>query len=277
MTRARDSVMPLVRNGVDKAANRLSRVGYGVLPWLIQSWRRVHVEHNVPYPNTRKRSHLLDIYRPRDAVGPLPSIVYIHGGAFSMMSKDTHRIMAYVLAAQGYQVFNINYRLGPVHCYPKPLKDAMAALEWVLDNGPSTGPIPSAWRSSESPPAQTSPRRSPTAPRTRDPSRSRGASSSATSRFACVAPSVRPARRPRRPALLARPGQEPAHGELDQGRDSRHRLLVSRPAHEPGASVSARQPATPASRNPPCREAGRFPRSSPRSAPPTRCWATRFA
>jgi len=139
MTRARDSVMPLVRNGVDKAANHFSRVGYGVLPWVIQSWRRVQVEHNVPYRNTRKRSHLLDIYRPRDAVGRLPSIVYIHGGAFSMMSKDTHRIMAYVLAAQGYQVFNINYRLGPVHTYPKPLQDAMAALEWVLDNGSKYG------------------------------------------------------------------------------------------------------------------------------------------
>ena len=139
MTRARDSVMPLVRNGVDKAANNFSRLGYGVLPWVVQSWRRVRVEHNVPYRNTRKRSHLLDIYRPRDAGGLLPSIVYIHGGAFSMMSKDTHRIMAYVLAAQGYQVFNINYRLGPVHAYPKPLKDAMAALEWVIDNGAKYG------------------------------------------------------------------------------------------------------------------------------------------
>lgn len=139
MTRARDSVMPLVRNGVDKAANHFSRLGYGVLPWVVQSWRRVHVEHNVPYRNTRKRSHLLDIYRPRDAGGLLPSIVYIHGGAFSMMSKDTHRIMAYVLAAQGYQVFNINYRLGPVHTYPKPLKDSMAALEWVIDNGAKYG------------------------------------------------------------------------------------------------------------------------------------------
>ena len=56
-----------------------------------------------------------------------------------MMSKDTHRIMAYVLAAQGYQVFNINYRLGPVHSYPRPLKDAMAAFEWVLDNGTKYG------------------------------------------------------------------------------------------------------------------------------------------
>ena len=31
------------------------------------------------------------------------------------------------------------YRLGPVHTYPKPLKDAMAALEWVLDNGAKYG------------------------------------------------------------------------------------------------------------------------------------------
>jgi acetyl esterase len=139
MTRARDSIMPLVRNGLDKAANRVSRLGYGVLPWVIQSWRRVEVQHNIPYRSTGKRSHLLDIYRLRDAVGSLPAIVYIHGGAFSMMSKDTHRIMAYVLAAQGYQVFNVNYRLGPVHTYPKPLKDAMAAFEWVLDNGAKYG------------------------------------------------------------------------------------------------------------------------------------------
>lgn len=139
MARPRDSIMPLVRNGVDKAANRLSQLGYGVLPWVVQSWRRVQVEHNIPYRNTGRRSHLLDIYRLRDTVGPLPTIVYIHGGAFSMMSKDTHRIMAYVLAAQGYQVFNINYRLGPVHSYPRPLKDAMAAFEWVLDNGAKYG------------------------------------------------------------------------------------------------------------------------------------------
>ena len=139
MARARESLMPFVRNGVDKAANRLSRLGYGLLPWLIQSWRQVHVEHNSPYRNTGRRSHLLDIYRRKEALGLLPTIVYVHGGAFSMMSKDTHRIMAYVLAAQGYQVFNINYRLGPVHTYPKPLKDTMAALEWVLDNGAKYG------------------------------------------------------------------------------------------------------------------------------------------
>ncbi|HSN82801.1 MAG TPA: alpha/beta hydrolase [Polyangiales bacterium] len=140
--RARDSFMPLVRNGVDRAAHRLSDVGYGVLPWLVQSWRGVHVERDVPYRDKRRRFHLLDVYRRRDAVGPLPTIMYIHGGAFSMMSKDTHRVMAYLLAAQGYQVFNVNYRLGPIHTYPKPLKDVMIALEWVLDNGAKYGADP---------------------------------------------------------------------------------------------------------------------------------------
>lgn len=142
MVNARDSVLPVVRRGVDQVAHRASNVGYGVLPWLIKSWRGVGVERNVAYLPTRKRAHLLDIYRSRDATGPLPTIMYIHGGAFSMLSKDTHRIMAYILAAQGYQVFNINYRLGPVHPYPKPLKDVMAALEWVLDNGAEYGADP---------------------------------------------------------------------------------------------------------------------------------------
>ncbi len=137
--RARESIMPWVRNGVDKAAHRLSHVGYGVLPWVIQSWRGVRVEHDVPYRERHRRAHLLDVYRRRDAAGPLPTVMYIHGGAFSMMSKDTHRVMAYLLAAQGYQVFNVNYRLGPVHAYPKPLKDVMVALEWLLDHGAEYG------------------------------------------------------------------------------------------------------------------------------------------
>ncbi len=139
MTSPRDSVLPVVRRGVDQVIHRASHLGYGVLPWLIKSWRSVEVDHNVPYLPTRRRAHLLDIYRSREATGTLPTILYIHGGAFSMMSKDTHRLMAYVLAAQGYQVFNTNYRLGPVHPYPKPLKDVMAALEWILDNGAKYG------------------------------------------------------------------------------------------------------------------------------------------
>ena len=48
-------------------------------------------------------------------------------------------MMAVTFARRGYLVLNINYRLGPVHTYPRPLKDAMSAFEWVLDNGARYG------------------------------------------------------------------------------------------------------------------------------------------
>ncbi|MDH3726972.1 MAG: hypothetical protein OER77_05530 [Myxococcales bacterium] len=49
MGNPRDSVLPVVRRGADQVFHRASHVGYGVLLWLIKSWRRVEVEHNVPY------------------------------------------------------------------------------------------------------------------------------------------------------------------------------------------------------------------------------------
>lgn len=132
-------ILPALRWGVDQLTHTFAHLGYGFLPWAIQSWRRVQVERNIPYRPTGRRHHRLDVYRLRDTAELLPTVMYIHGGAFSMMSKDTHRVMAYVLASQGYQVFNVNYRLGPVHTYPKPLMDAISALEWVLDNGERHG------------------------------------------------------------------------------------------------------------------------------------------
>ncbi|MES2491405.1 MAG: hypothetical protein V4607_16595, partial [Pseudomonadota bacterium] len=33
----------------------------------------------------------LDVYRPQFAARPMPVLLYIHGGAFSLCSKDTHR------------------------------------------------------------------------------------------------------------------------------------------------------------------------------------------
>jgi acetyl esterase len=59
-----------------------------------------------------------------------------------MLSKDTHQVMALPFAKRGYVVFNINYRLGPVHRYPAPLEDAAAALRWVQDNARRFGADP---------------------------------------------------------------------------------------------------------------------------------------
>jgi acetyl esterase len=129
---------PIIRRAFDVSVHQLARVGYRLHPAARPERHGVRLVSNVPYRPTGQRAHLLDIYRP-DTLEPRPAVLYVHGGAFSMLSKDTHRIMALALASRGYVVFNINYRLGPRHTYPKPLEDVCAAFLWVLENGASYG------------------------------------------------------------------------------------------------------------------------------------------
>lgn len=86
------------------------------------------------------QDHLLDVYRPAGTHGVLrPVVLYVHGGGFSILSKDTHWIMGLQFARMGYVVFNINYRLAPAHRYPAALDDSAAAFEWVVRNAERFG------------------------------------------------------------------------------------------------------------------------------------------
>lgn len=88
---------------------------------------------DVPYTATGHEGHLLDVYIPKNATRP-PAMLYVHGGGFALLSKETHRIMAVALARRGYAVFLCNYRMAPGHRYPAPLEDVAAAVQWVADN-----------------------------------------------------------------------------------------------------------------------------------------------
>lgn len=91
----------------------------------------VEVIRDVPYAGSVDSAHRLDIYRPVDAKGPLPVVLYVHGGGFQLLSKDTHWLMGLVFARAGYVVCNISYRLAPKHPFPAALEDTCRALEWV--------------------------------------------------------------------------------------------------------------------------------------------------
>ena len=80
----------------------------------------VQIVRDVPYLPSDRREHRLDVYRPARANGPLPVVVYIHGGGFRILSKDTHWIMALAFARRGFLVFNLSYRLAPRHRFPAP-------------------------------------------------------------------------------------------------------------------------------------------------------------
>jgi acetyl esterase len=100
----------------------------------------VEVVRDVPYMNSGRSEHRLDIYRPRRALNErVPVVLYVHGGGFRILSKDTHWVMGLAFARRGYLVFNIGYRLAPEHPFPAAVADSCAALEWVCENAGNWG------------------------------------------------------------------------------------------------------------------------------------------
>ena len=75
-------------------------------------------------------------YRPLGAsAGPLPTLVYYHGGGFVIGNIETHDSTCRRLANKSRcQVISIDYRLAPEHPFPAPVKDAVAAFRYVREN-----------------------------------------------------------------------------------------------------------------------------------------------
>jgi acetyl esterase len=124
----------------DRALHLGARIAY-LNPQASPSRHGIELVQDVPYRSTGRRGHLLDVYKPAGGAGG-PALLYIHGGAFALLSKETHRLMALAFARRGYTVFLANYRIGPRHRYPAPLEDAASALEWVMDHGHEYGADP---------------------------------------------------------------------------------------------------------------------------------------
>jgi len=76
----------------------------------------------------------MDVYSPSKADTPLPVIVMIHGGSWSSGDKRDLASINRYLAARGYCVASINYRLAPPDPYPAAKEDALAAIRYLKDH-----------------------------------------------------------------------------------------------------------------------------------------------
>ena len=64
--------------------------------------------------------------------GPLPCLVYLHGGGWTIGDLETHDNLCRHLALYGRcTVISVDYRLAPEHKFPAAVEDAVAALRWV--------------------------------------------------------------------------------------------------------------------------------------------------
>lgn len=76
-----------------------------------------------------------DLYLPV-ADAPSAAIVMIHGGGWRRGDVDDMEKFAKRVAASGFAVFNITYRLAPDHKFPAQLEDVRDAVRWLRTRAP---------------------------------------------------------------------------------------------------------------------------------------------
>ena len=91
-------------------------------------------------PDPRQK---LDIYRPANAPGGLPLIIFLYGGSWRMGDKSIYPFVAATLARRGAVVMVPNYRLYPQVVFPAFLQDNAAAIAWAIGHAPAYGANPS--------------------------------------------------------------------------------------------------------------------------------------
>lgn len=93
----------------------------------------IRIKRDIPYVMGGSPEQTGDLYIPR-SLGDHPAILLIHGGAWKWGNRNDPGVsyLAPRLAANGYEVFSINYRLiGSGGRFPNDLIDCKNALAWL--------------------------------------------------------------------------------------------------------------------------------------------------
>src|SRR3954447_562213 len=79
------------------------------------------------------------VYRP-EHTGPVPTVVFVHGGGFVIGDIETHDNQARaVCRGSDSVVVSIDYRLAPEAPWPAAIHDMYDAVQWAADNIDSLG------------------------------------------------------------------------------------------------------------------------------------------
>ena len=97
---------------------------------------------DIPY-GTESPNQRLDIFLPEGEGGPVPALVYIHGGGFMFGDKRDFHLREYLTALErGWAVVAVEYRLSGEALFPAAVLDARKAVRWLKVNGREMGVDP---------------------------------------------------------------------------------------------------------------------------------------
>lgn len=94
----------------------------------------VSAQFDVTYQTlTGFRPLTLDLYQPRARDYPLPLVVFVHGGGDTRHAAaiEDFPVVLAGLAAQGYVIASVNYRLSGEARFPAALQDLKTAIRWL--------------------------------------------------------------------------------------------------------------------------------------------------
>ena len=112
---------------------------------LVMFDTRVEKIRNIVYSNAGGIRLRLDVYRPKHLPkgASCPTVLFVHGGAWIIGNKDNQgKPLANRLAAHGWVVVSINYRLSPRFTFPDHLIDVKSAIRWIREHGREYGANP---------------------------------------------------------------------------------------------------------------------------------------
>lgn len=107
--------------------------------WSVLLSTRYAVSPNVTYLEVDGWQGKADVYRPTRAEGPVPTVIFFHGGGWIRGDKEgpVLHVMPYI--AMGFAVMNVEYRVAPQAKAPAAVQDARCALRWVYQNAERLG------------------------------------------------------------------------------------------------------------------------------------------
>jgi acetyl esterase/lipase len=91
------------------------------------------IDRDLVYKRINGRALTLDLYRPRNASGPSPVIVWIHAGGWRHGRKEQH-IPVLRFVSDGYAVTSIELRPSGETPFPAQIEDCKAAVRWLRAN-----------------------------------------------------------------------------------------------------------------------------------------------
>jgi len=94
---------------------------------------------NITYLTANNFDSKLDVYMRTDVKTPQPTFIWIHGGGWVGGNKENNTFSLLPYMEMGWNLVNVEYRLGHVSLAPAAVEDCLCSLRWVIRNAKQYG------------------------------------------------------------------------------------------------------------------------------------------